>query len=160
MANTGVTPHMNRTAWKKQRESVSSEPSGLTFSHYKAGANDDDINIFDAMLRNLPYQHGFSPTHWHEITDVEILKKKAGVYDIEKMRTITLMDAAYNMNNKQLGRDLMKHAESQHNLAREQYGSRKHHQSSTAATNNSSAGAPNRASGSRVRPAVRKAFSG
>ena len=51
------------------------------------------------------------------------------------MRTITLMDAAYNMNNKQLGKDLMQHAEKHGNLAREQYGSQKHHQSSTAAAN-------------------------
>lgn len=45
------------------------------------------------------------------------------------------MDAAYNMNNKQFGKDLMNHAEKLNNLAREQYGSRKHHQSCTAATN-------------------------
>jgi hypothetical protein len=45
------------------------------------------------------------------------------------------MDAAFNMNNKQLGRDLMIHAEDNQNLAHEQYGSRKKHQSSTAATN-------------------------
>jgi hypothetical protein len=61
--------------------------------------------------------------------------KKAGVYDIDKMRTITLMDAAFNMNNKQLGQDLLYHAEAHQNLAKEQYGSRKHHQSSTAAAN-------------------------
>ena len=51
------------------------------------------------------------------------------------MRTITLMDAAFNMNNKQLGRDLLNHAEKHQALAQEQYGSRKNHQSSTAATN-------------------------
>ena len=87
---------------------------------------DNTINNFDALLRSLPYQHGFLPKHWQEITDVEILKK-AGIYDINKIGTITLMDAAYNMNNKQLGKDLMNHAEAHGNLAREQYGSRKHH---------------------------------
>jgi hypothetical protein len=45
------------------------------------------------------------------------------------------MDAAYNMNNKQLGQDVMKHAELHNNLASKQYGSRKNHQASTAATN-------------------------
>lgn len=134
MPQMDVTPEGNRSAWLKQKESVSSEPAGLSFSHYKAGAQDNDINQFDAALRGLPYKYGFSPKHWREITDVEILKK-AGVYDIDKMRTITLMDAAYNMNNKQLGRDVMMHAESLNNLAREQYGSRKHHQANTAATN-------------------------
>ena len=134
MPQDDVTPAANRQAWQRQNEAVSSEPEGLTFSHYKAGALDPTINEFDALIRGIPYKHGFSPTNWQHITDVEILKK-AGVYDIDKMRTITLMDAAFNMNNKQLGRDLMHHAELHQNLAREQYGSRKHHQSSIAATN-------------------------
>lgn len=134
MPQIDVTPANNRLAWTKQKEAVSSEPDGLTFSHYKAGSQDQEINAFDAAIRGLPYKQGFSPTHWQRITDVEILKK-AGVYDIDKMRTITLMDAAYNMNNKQLGRDIMRHAESLNNLAREQYGSRKHHRANTAATN-------------------------
>ena len=134
MPITTVTPESNRKAWKKQKEGVSSEPDGLSFSHYKSSCLDDRMNEFDTTLRNLHYKHGFSPTHWQSITDVEILKK-AGVYDIDKMRTITLMDAAYNMNNKQLGKDLMAHAEELGNIAREQYGSRKHHRSNTAATN-------------------------
>jgi hypothetical protein len=134
MPEVDVTPQSNRSAWMKQKEPVSSDPNGLTYSHYKTGATDDEINSFDAALWGLPYRYGFSPDHWQAITEVEILKK-AGVYDIDKMRTITLMDAAYNMNNKQLGRDVMKHAERHNNLAREQYGSRKNHQASTAATN-------------------------
>jgi hypothetical protein len=134
MTAVSVTPASNRQAWKRQKEAVSSEPDGLTYSHYIAGSQDDAINQFDALMRSLPYEFGFSPTHWQSITDVEILKK-AGVYDIDKMRTITLMDSSFNMNNKQLGRDVMKHAETLGNLAREQYGSRKHHQASTAATN-------------------------
>jgi hypothetical protein len=134
MTEIDVMPQSNRSAWKKQKEQVSSDPNGLSYSHYKAVATDNEINSFDAALRGIPYRYGFSPDHWQEITDVEILKK-AGVYDIDKMQTITLMDAAYNMNNKQLGRDVMKHAEYLNNLAREQYGSRKNHQASTAATN-------------------------
>jgi hypothetical protein len=40
--------------------------------------------MFNATLRSLPAEHGFSPTAWQNITDVQILKK-AGVYDVEKM---------------------------------------------------------------------------
>jgi hypothetical protein len=61
------------------------------------------------------------------MTDVEILKK-AGVYDVEKMRTILLMNAEFNMNNKKLGQDMMNHAEKHGALAREQYRSRQNHQ--------------------------------
>ena len=45
------------------------------------------------------------------------------------------MDAAFNMNNKKLGRDMLLNAEKHGTLAREQYGSRKNHQAITAATN-------------------------
>ena len=106
MERSTVTPSINQQAWKKQKETISSEPNGLSFSHYKAAVMHPDNNDFDAKLRSLPFRFGFSPTHWQHITDVEILKK-AGVYDIDKMWTITLMDAAFNMNNKQLGRDLL-----------------------------------------------------
>lgn len=83
MLNTHVTSEHNKKAWLRQKESISLEPKGLSFSHYKVGTQDDEVNKFDATLRSLPYQYGFSPRHWQEITDVEILKK-AGVYDIEK----------------------------------------------------------------------------
>jgi hypothetical protein len=68
------------------------------------------------------------------MTDVEILKK-AGVYDIEKMRTILLMNSEFNINNKKLGRDIMNNAEKHGTIAREQYGSRRNHRSVIAALN-------------------------
>ena len=129
-----VTTEDHTHGWKKQKESISSDPDGLTFSHYKAGATEDLITQFDATLRSLPYQHGFTPAAWLPMTDVEILKK-AGVYDVEKMRTILLMNAEFNMNNKKLGRDMMHHAERHGALAREQYGSRRNHQCILAALN-------------------------
>ena len=68
------------------------------------------------------------------MTDVEILKK-AGVYDVEKMRTILLMNAEFNMNNKKLGREMMANAERHGKIAREQYGRRRHHQCILSALN-------------------------
>jgi hypothetical protein len=134
MPTASVTAASNQLLWKRQKEALLSEPNSLAYSHYIASSQNDVINQFDASHCSLPYEYGFSPCSWQSITDVEILKK-AGVFNIDKMRTITLMDASFNMNNKQLGRDIMKHAESLNNLARKQYGSRKHHQASTAATN-------------------------
>ncbi len=129
-----VTTADHIAGWKKQKETISADPDGLTFSHYKAGATEDLIAQFDATLRSLPYQHGFTPAAWLPVTDVEILKK-AGVYDVEKMCTILLMNAEFNMNNKKLGRDMMNHAEQHGALAREQYGSRRNHQCILAALN-------------------------
>jgi ribonuclease HI len=85
-------------------------------------------------MRNIPYAKGFAPNLWKNITDVEILKK-AEVYDINLMRTIQLMNSELNINNKKLGRDLMSRGEKLKLIAREQYGSRKKHQSITAALN-------------------------
>jgi hypothetical protein len=36
--------------WAKQKEIISTDPDGLAFSHYKAGATDDLIARFDATL--------------------------------------------------------------------------------------------------------------
>jgi hypothetical protein len=43
------------------------------------------------------------------------------------------MHASFNKNNKKMGRDMMYFAEQRKILAKEQYGSRKHHQSIIAA---------------------------
>ena len=117
----------HQQGWNKQKETISADPDGLTFSHYKAGASDDLIAQFDATLRSLPYQHGFTPAAWIPMTDVAILKKAGVYYNVEKMRTILLMNAKFNMNNKKLGRDMMANAERHGKIAREQYGSRRHH---------------------------------
>ena len=112
--------------WRKQKESTSSEPSGLTFSHFKAALEDEALTKVDLLIRQLPYRHGFSPESWRNITDVQILKK-AGVFDVEKMRTIQLMHAEFNMNNKKLGRNMMAFAKKCNVLGPEQFGSRKNH---------------------------------
>jgi hypothetical protein len=129
-----VTTEDHTNGWRRQKENVSSDPDGLSFSHFKAGIEDELIANFDATLRSLPYQYGFSPTEWRNLTDVEI-PQKAGVYDIKKMRTIILMNSEFNMNNKKMGRDMMRNAELHGTLACEQYGSRKNHRSIIAALN-------------------------
>ena len=78
--------------------------------------------------------HGFAPSLWCKATDVEILKK-ANVFIIQKMRTICLLNAEFNANNQWIGKMMMQMAEDQMLLAIEQYGSRKNHNSTTAALN-------------------------
>ena len=120
--------------WKKQKEGIASDPSGLLFSHFKAGIEDNVIAQFYATTRSLPYQYGFVPDNWKSMTDVAILKK-AGVYNIEKMRTIVLMNSEYNMNNKKLGKEVMDNAEKNKTVAPEQYRSRKNKKSIEALLN-------------------------
>ena len=128
-----ITTSEHTQGWTRTKEK-SAEPSGPSMAEVKAASQDHILADIDTFMRNLPYTKGFSPQSWQLITDVEILKK-AGVYDVEKMRTIQLMHAVFNMNNKKLGRDMMRSAEARNILAREQFGSRKHHQSITAALN-------------------------
>jgi hypothetical protein len=133
LISTMISEDENRSGWMK-RKLASAESTGLTMDHYAAGCEDPTLNEIDTLFRQLPYRHGFSPDSWKVITDVEILKK-AGVYDVELMRTIQLMHSEFNMNNKKLGRDVMAFAERHKALAPEQFGSRKNHQSVLAALN-------------------------
>jgi hypothetical protein len=124
----------NRAGWKKRRV-ASAESTGLTMDHYYVvGGEDPKLNEIDTQMHQLPYRFGFSPNSWQKITDMEILKK-IGVYDVERMQTIQLMHAEFNMNNKKMGHDVKWFAESHKVLAPEQFGSRKNHQSILAALN-------------------------
>jgi hypothetical protein len=124
----------HQTGWKRQKEKTASVSSGLAFSDHKAASYDDEMAEIDRLLREIPYQQGFSPELYQVITDYEILKK-SGVYDVEKMRTIQLFVAQFNMNNKKSGRDVMFRAESLGAIPKEQAGSRKHHRSVLSALN-------------------------
>jgi len=53
------------------------------------------------------------------------VEKQAGNFNVEKLRIIRLFKGDFNQNNKWLGRAVMFNAESHHQMAREQYGSRK-----------------------------------
>ena len=111
--------------WQRAKERTSSGPSGLHFGHFKAGCQHPLVADFDATMVQIPYATGFSPQRWQHGTNVEIEKKK-GNFRVDALRTILLFEADFNAMNKLLGRELMSHAEKHHQLAPEQYGSRKH----------------------------------
>jgi hypothetical protein len=127
-----LTEHQN--GWQKQKEKTTLAHPGLSFSDHKAASFDDKMSKIEHLLHEIPYNQGFSPELYQVITNYEILKK-AGVYDVENMRTIQLFIAQFNMNNKKSGRDLMVRAESLGAIPKEQAGSFKHHQSICSALN-------------------------
>ena len=114
------------SAWKKQKRRTSSERSQLTFNNFKAAVFNKKMALTDLNLRQIPYKQGFAPDPNKNFTDFQILKK-AQVFEVEKMRTIQLMPAAFNMNNKKTGREVMANVESFNLLPNEQAGSRKNH---------------------------------
>jgi hypothetical protein len=128
--STKIAEAENKQGWKK-RKLASAESTGLGIDHHAADCKDPVLNEIDALFRQL---HGFSPEAWRVITDVEMLKK-AGVFDVESMRTTQQMHSEFDMNDKMLGQDVMAFAKLHKALAEEQFGGQKNHQSVLEAPN-------------------------
>jgi hypothetical protein len=112
------------TSWKRVNERTLAGPSGITIPHLKAHTTSPFLTKIDNILANLPYTYGFSPMRWKKGLDV-MLEKKPGVRQVSTLRAILLYEADFNHNNKRLGREMLRQAESANVVAIEQYGSRK-----------------------------------
>ena len=124
-----ITTPMFKEGWKKIKENTSAASiSGVTFGHMKACAQDDFLAEFEAAMANLPYATGFSPEQWQKGITL-MIRKKANVDLVTKLRTIVLTEADFNYCNKVLGKMTLEHAERNKLLPKEQYGSRKGHNS-------------------------------
>lgn len=119
-----ISKESHQRAWQKQNAKTSSDSRGLSYSHYKGAAEYDSIAEVDSLFRNIPFQKGFSPKTWQRITDFQLLKK-AGIFDVDLMRTIQLFTADFNMNNKALGKTVMSIGECVGYFPEEIRGSRK-----------------------------------
>ena len=113
-----------QAGWRKSKERTSAGSDYLHFGHFKAGCTNDIIANFEATMANIPLLSGYSPSRWRRAIDCMLLKWD-GDYKVTSLRTIALLDPEANHNFKILGRAVMHHAESHHQLADEQYGSRK-----------------------------------
>jgi len=80
--------------------------------------------VFNARLANLGFTTGYSLKRWRTGLNV-MLEKQVGNFNVEKLCIILLFEGNFNQNNKWLGRVVMFNAESHHQMAKEQYGSRK-----------------------------------
>ena len=130
-----ITPKEHAAAWRKAKEKTSSSPSGLHFGMWKANATEPSLCELDAIMRSIPFRTGYAMHRWRQGIDVE-LHKEPGNHNIERMRTIVLIEADHNMNNKLLGRRAMAYGELHDAIAPEQYGSRKNMSASQASVNN------------------------
>jgi hypothetical protein len=112
------TPHEFKQGWKKIDERISSRL--LHFGHFKAACKHDVNILVHYTLVETPFRSGYSPQQWKNATNVMILKK-AGIFDINKLRTIVLFEADFNQNNKHFGRSIMTHTVSNGSISKEQY---------------------------------------
>ena len=85
--------------WNKAREETSSSESGLTFSHYKAGARSSLITHFHATKSSVAIKLGVGLERWSRGLSV-MLQKIPGCDLISKLRSILLMEADFNCTNK------------------------------------------------------------
>ena len=119
-----ITTDDYQQVWKKSKERTSAGISGIHFGHMKACAEDDTLAAFEATMCHIPYTTGYSPSGWKKSVSVMLLKKGKG-HHVDDLRTIQLMEAEFNANNKKIGRDVMRCAELNEEIPKEQYGSRK-----------------------------------
>ena len=122
--NRNITLDEHIREWRSQTETTASANDTLGFRHHIAATFHTELAKVDLLLRHIPYTRGFAPEEYKKIVDYQILKK-AGTYAVESMRTIQLMNAAFNLNNKHTARLAMKRAEKYNLIPWEQAGSRK-----------------------------------
>ena len=111
-------------AFKKTKERTSAGMSKLHYGMFKAHIKRRHLAEMDASMRSIAYTTGFVYKRWTRGLDVQLLKRVA-LWLAEKLRTILLLEADFNMNNKALGADAMKMGEANGWFVRDNYGGRK-----------------------------------
>ncbi|CAJ1970513.1 unnamed protein product [Cylindrotheca closterium] len=114
--------------WSRNPEDKGSEPHGLHNGHFKAAAQSPVIAYCDALFCNIPLATGFFPSNWQNLMNFAI-EKKAGDFQLSKMRTIQFLNSEAQADNKKAGCVAMRYAE-EHSLIPDdgQCGSQKRHQ--------------------------------
>jgi exonuclease III len=123
---TLISTSSNSSAWKKAKEYTTGGKSMIHFGMFKAQASHPVLCAFDASKRSVFYQSGATLDRWKIGIDTMLLKS-SGDRRAEKLRTILLTEADWNMNNKQLGKDAMNNAEAVNAISPEQGGGRKNY---------------------------------
>ena len=108
--------------------------SGLHFGMFKAHALNPRLATLDVSMRSVACATGHSCERWQRGLDVQLLKR-AKCWKANKLRTILLLEADFNMNNKAIGADAMRLGEQAKALARDNCGGRKQPQAAEVSLN-------------------------
>ena len=96
--------------WTHMTDKISSSKSALHFGHYRAATAFPQLTRFHAIKIQLAFQKGIYFPRWAKGLSV-LLEKIAGVILVNKLRSILLMEADFNMLNKLVfGVRMMKNA--------------------------------------------------
>ena len=85
------------------KERISSRPLGRHVGHWKCDSTNKSMNWVSTSMANIPHR-------WQQDINVMLEKKKVN-FRADKLRSIPLYDADFNLNNKYTGRDMMRKAE-------------------------------------------------
>ena len=121
---THITTDDHIRAFRRAKERTSAGMSKLHFGMFKAHIKRRKLAEMDASMRSVAYTTGFVYKRWKRGLDVQLLKRVA-LWLAEKLRTILLLEADFNMNNKALGADAMRMGERNNWFTRDNYGGRK-----------------------------------
>lgn len=108
---------------KKQN---SSGLSGITFGHMKVCDLRQSLADFESAISHIHYATHYSPKEWQKSINAMIAKKGKGCM-VSYLRTINLTEVDFNFNNKIMARDVLRCAEENELLPKEQYGRRSGH---------------------------------
>ena len=78
------------------KEKTAGASGVIGFSHYKTCSEYEDLKAVDTFLCNTSFILEVLPDQWMTITDLQILKR-IGIFNVDKMRCIQLMDPKFNM---------------------------------------------------------------
>jgi len=66
---------MFKEAFNRLSEKKSSSASGRHIGHYKAATQCEQITEVHCRMMTIPFQKGFGPEQWTQVTDVMLAKK-------------------------------------------------------------------------------------
>ena len=118
---TIITTEDHIKAWRKAKEKTASGMSGLHFGMYQANCRCRSLAELDASQRSVAYSTGHCYKRWKKGLNVQLLKRSQDFW-ATKQRTILLMEADFNMNNKAMGADAMRAGKRLGALAWDNYG--------------------------------------
>ena len=127
-----VTETQYREAWSRVKEKKSSSHSGRHFGVYKAVTQDDQLLTIFTNAFNIPFVHGISYDRWSNFLDVMTFKEKGNIR-VDKLRTLILGEADWNMGGRiHINRRMLQNAEKHDLIPEEHYGGRHGHKATDA----------------------------
>ena len=122
-----ITTESHVQGVKKLKERTAPGPSDITPAHYKASLHVPGLVALDSALRNFCSRSGYSLRRYRRATTC-VLEKSPGNHHVEDSRFIVCSEIDWNLNNKELGRQLKASASvRERGISAEQHGARSRH---------------------------------